>query len=136
MSQDPFSVDQRLFIALEKKSQPFTPPGISRILFNQGEEPKGLYTLKSGEVALTMYSSTGNLVMCHRASAGAVLGLPAVIASKPYSLNAIVSDSSEVGFVTRCDFEQILQSDPSLYLSVLGILAAEVRAARKSLADC
>jgi CRP-like cAMP-binding protein len=42
---------------------------------------------------------------------------------------------SEVGFVTRSQFEELLQSEPSLNLMVLQVLAAEVRSARLVLSE-
>jgi CRP-like cAMP-binding protein len=133
MATDSFIADRKLFRALEDKSQPI-PCEKGCVLFSQGEEPKGIFILRSGQVALTMQSTSGQIVMRHRAFAGSVLGLPGVIASEPYSLNAIVSQGSEVRFVSRSDFEDLLRAEPSLYHDVLEILAAEVRAARQSLA--
>jgi CRP-like cAMP-binding protein len=40
---------------------------------------------------------------------------------------------SEVNFLARKDFEELIQAQPSLYPKVLEILAAEVRSARHSL---
>jgi CRP-like cAMP-binding protein len=40
---------------------------------------------------------------------------------------------SEVDFVARKDFEELIQAQPSLYPKMLEILAAEVRSARLAL---
>jgi CRP-like cAMP-binding protein len=50
-------------------------------------------------------------------------------------MTALVQVGSEVRFVTRRDFEDMIQAEPSLYPKVLQVLAAEVRAARKALAE-
>jgi CRP-like cAMP-binding protein len=134
MSPDSFAAKRRLFQALEEHSQPMTCEKGS-VLFCQGEEPRGVYILKSGQAALTMQSTSGQTVMCHPVIAGAVLGLPGVIANEPYSLSAMVRDGSDVGFVPRSDFEDLLRADPSLYPNVLSILAGEVHAARQSFAE-
>jgi CRP-like cAMP-binding protein len=47
----------------------------------------------------------------------------------------MVRQGSEVRFVTREDLEQIIEEEPGLYLSVLQVLAAEVRSARLALAE-
>jgi CRP-like cAMP-binding protein len=47
----------------------------------------------------------------------------------------MVRRGSEVRFVTREDFEQIVEEEPELYSSVLQVLAAEVRFARLALAE-
>jgi CRP-like cAMP-binding protein len=106
-----------------------------RILFNQGEDPEGLFILHSGEAVLIMHAASGSVVMCLHASGGSLLGLPGVVAKEPYTMTAMVRGGSEVGFVTRKDFEELLSAEPQLYPGVLQILAAEVRIARRTLAD-
>ena len=73
--------------------------------------------------------------MCIHAEAGTVLGLPGVIANEQYTMTALVHSGSEVKFVTRSDFEDMMREEPSLYPKVLEVLAAEVRAARHALSE-
>jgi CRP-like cAMP-binding protein len=73
--------------------------------------------------------------MCLHAGSGSLLGLPGVIGKEPYTLTAMVRQGSEVRFVTRENFEQIVEEEPELYSSVLQVLAAEVRFARLALAE-
>jgi CRP-like cAMP-binding protein len=73
--------------------------------------------------------------MCLRAEAGSLLGLPAIISNEPYSMTAMVRKGSEVRFVSRHDFEDLMRAEPSLSLKVLPVLAAEVRAARQAFSE-
>jgi CRP-like cAMP-binding protein len=73
--------------------------------------------------------------MCLRTSAGSLLGLPGVIGNEPYTMTAMARKDSEVGFVTRNDFEELLNAEPLLYPKVLQVLAAEVRSARQAFAE-
>ncbi len=134
MTPDTFAADQELIQALTKHSRP-VPCQESCILFDQGELPSGVYILRSGEVALLMKAQSGRVVMCMNVGAGALLGLPGVIANQPYTLTAMVKKGSEVAFVTRQDFEQVIQAEPSLYPKVLEVLAGEVRIARQALRE-
>jgi CRP-like cAMP-binding protein len=129
-----FAADHKLLLALEERSLPISCSN-DRILFCQEEAPRGLYILQGGEAALTMKSASGKVVMCLRAEAGSLLGLPAIIANEPYSMTAMVRKGSEVRFVTRHDFEDLMRADPSLSLEVLPVLAAEVRAARQAFSE-
>jgi CRP-like cAMP-binding protein len=129
-----FAADHELMQALEERSQPILCSN-GRILFCQEEAPRGLYILQGGEAALTMKSASGKLVMCLRAEAGSLLGLPAIIANEPYSMTAMARKGSEVRFVTRHDFEDLMRAQPSLSLKVLPVLAAEVRAARQAFSE-
>jgi CRP-like cAMP-binding protein len=47
-------------------------------------------------------------------------------------MTAMVRKSAEVRFVTRADFEDVMQANPSLYPMLLRVLAAEVRTARQA----
>lgn len=132
MQDSSFAADRQLIQGLAKRSRPI-PCSDSRVLFAQEEAPKGVYILQRGEAALMMKSESGNVVMCLCAKAGSLLGLPAIIANEPYSMTAMARKGSEVSFVTREDFEDMMQAEPLLSLKVLQVLAAEVRAARQGL---
>ena len=129
-----FVADGKLIRALEERSQPILCTE-DRFLFSQGEDPIGLFILKSGEAVLIRHAKSGNVVMCLRTSAGSLLGLPGIIGNEPYTLTAMARKDSEVGFVTREDFEELLSAEPSLYPKVLQLLATEVRTARQALSE-
>ena len=134
MRQELFAADRELVQALELRSQPVSCiKGCT--LFKQGDAPSGLYILKSGEASLILESRAGRVVMCVHAEAGSLLGLPGTIANEPYTMTALVQVGSEVRFVTRSDFEDMMQAEPSLYPKVLQVLAAEVRAARRAISE-
>jgi CRP/FNR family transcriptional regulator len=82
-----------------------------------------------------MTSESGEVVMFLRATAGSLLGLPAIVGNEPYTLTAKARKGSEVRFVAREEFEDLLRADPSLTLNVLKVLATEVRAARMALSE-
>ena len=132
--QNTFAADRTLIQALEHRSQPI---GCSEgcILFRQGEAPRGLYILQSGEATLMMETASGQAVMCLQAGAGSLLGLPAIVGNEPYSLTALARKGSEVRYVTRNDLEDVIRTEPSLTIKVLEILAAEVRSARQALSE-
>ena len=134
MKPNSFKADHKLMQALDKRSQP-VPCSEGHILFNQGDGPRGLYILRSGEASLIMQSPSGTIVFSLRAPAGSLLGLSAVIDNEPYSLSAMVRKDSDVRFVSRNDFEELIQAEPSLYPSVLQVLAAELRAARLAFSE-
>jgi CRP-like cAMP-binding protein len=129
LKQNSFAAASKLIQALEKRSEPISCSE-SHTLFSQGEVPRGLYILKTGEASLIKQSASGSIVMSFQAGAGSLLGLPGFFGNEPYTLTAIARKGSVVNFVTRNDFEDLVQAEPSLYPTVLQVLAAEVRAAR------
>jgi CRP-like cAMP-binding protein len=136
MKLDPsaFVADSELIQALERYSVPVACEE-ERTLFRQGETPVGLYILRGGEAILTMTSPLGGVVISTSAHPGSLLGLPALIGNRPYTLTAVVPKRSEVHFVTREDFSHLMMSEPSLSLLVLRVLAAEVRSARNAISE-
>jgi CRP-like cAMP-binding protein len=103
------------------------------LLFKQGEVPIGLYLLKSGKASLVMTAEDGEEVLHLKVGPGSILGVPAIVGKDSYTLSATACPGSEVGFIARKDFEDLIQSEPSLFPKVLEVLAAEVRSARRSL---
>jgi CRP-like cAMP-binding protein len=64
---------------------------------------------------------------------GSLLGLPGIIANECYTFSAVACPGSDIRFVSRQDFENLIQSEPSLNPMLLAVLAAEVRSARIAL---
>lgn len=54
-------------------------------------------------------------VMRLTVGAGSILGVPAVVGKDFYTLSAMACPGSEVGFVARKDFEEMIQSEPALF---------------------
>jgi len=134
MKNGAFATHLELIDVLESRSLPiFCDQG--RKLFIQGEACSGLYILESGEAALLLNAPSGRVVFCLSAGPGSLLGLPAVVGNEPYSMTAMVKKGSKVRFVTRYDFEKVIEADPQLYQGILQLLAAEVRSARLALTE-
>jgi len=124
-----FVADKALIEALERRSSSIICEN-DRILFKQGDEATGLYILRAGAGRVSMISPTGDQVMSIPVPSGSLLGLPALLGNQPYSLSAMVYKGAELRHVSREDFTLLMLNEPSLSLSVLRILAAEVRTAR------
>jgi len=134
MKLDPsaFLADPELILALEKRSTPISCVEES-VLFRQGEAPVGLYILSQGEATLTMNSESGQPIVSTQAAPGSLLGLPGLVGNEPYTLTAVALSGARLGFVSREDFAALMQSNPTLSLKILQILAAEVRSARNAI---
>ena len=128
-----FVADPELIQELEKRSKPVLL-GPNRILFRQGEAPVGVYLLRTGEALLTSRTNDAAILSVH-VGAGSLLGLPAVIATKPYTMTAEAMQDAELSLVSSRDFLNLMQTEPLLSFRVLQVLAAEVRFARETLAN-
>jgi CRP-like cAMP-binding protein len=124
-----FLADPELLQALEKHSIPLSCDD-DRVLFNQGDSSTGMYILLKGQAELSMNGEDGAPLMSIQATAGSLLGLPGLIGNQPYSLTAIARRGAQVSFIARDDFNALMQSQLTLLVKVLQVLAAEVRSAR------
>jgi CRP-like cAMP-binding protein len=127
-----FVADPELIRALETRAKPLKWD-VDGVLFNQDEAAAGIYILHEGTATLTMTSHDGQPIFSVDAMPGSLLGLPALVSDKPYSLSATARAGAKVSFVSRTDFFALVQADPQLSLKMLQVLAAEVRTARKAL---
>ncbi|HUD21206.1 MAG TPA: Crp/Fnr family transcriptional regulator [Acidobacteriaceae bacterium] len=127
-----FVADSELIEELEKRAKPITL-GSDRVLFHQGDAPTGVFILRKGTATLSSRSD-GDAILSIDAGPGSLLGVPAVIGMKPYSLTAIALEGAEVS-VLSCDvFIQLMNTEPTLSFRVLQVLAEEVRFAREAIA--
>jgi CRP-like cAMP-binding protein len=127
-----FVADPELFRELKSRAKAIAL-GPDRILFHQGDAPTGVYLLRKGTARLTSRSD-GEEIFDVKVGAGSLLGLPAVIGMKPYSLTAEVLEGAELSMLTCEDFVNLMQMEPSMPFRLLQVLAAEVRFARETLA--
>ncbi len=106
-----------------------------RELFRQGETTNGLFVLNSGEATMFLEDANGVPVGMTPLVPGALLGLPALIGDKPYTMTAIAKAGARVCFVTRNTFSALMLSDPLLALMILRVMAAELRSTRIAITE-
>ena len=107
-----------------------------RKLFRQGDDPSGLFVLRSGDATLILENDGGVQVARVPMPPGSILGLPALVSDKPYSTSAVAKSGATVGFVNRNDFSALMLTEPLLTLMIVRVLAAEVRNTRAAISEC
>jgi len=127
-----FVADQELIEALRERARTVDCDH-DRVLFYQGDEATGLYIICDGEVIITMDSLTGDEVVSMMALPCSLLGLPALVGNKPFSLSAFAKKDAKVSYVSRDDFSSLMLSEPKLAMMILRVLANEVRTARMAI---
>ena len=112
--------DLELIEVLKSRSLPIYC-GQGRTLFLQGEACNGLYLLESGEAALGAWRLLrARAASCAKVGSGSLLGLPAVVRQKPYSMTAIVKKGAKISFITPHDFEKLTEAILSCTLRSCG----------------
>jgi CRP/FNR family transcriptional regulator, cyclic AMP receptor protein len=105
----------------------FYPAGAT--LFVEGEPPRGIFILCSGEAKLMADSRDGKSITLRIARTGQILGLSSVVANNPYPVHAITLAPSQISFLPRGQFLAFLRGHADVSLRVAEHLSMELHKA-------
>ncbi len=98
-------------------------------LFVEGESPRGVFVLCSGQARLTATSPDGQTVTLAVAERGEVLGLSNLLANSPYVMSAETLVPCHVSFIPRLQFLQFMRAHTDVALRVAKHLSMELNRA-------
>jgi CRP-like cAMP-binding protein len=122
-----FSLPEEIRAPLEKLAVP-EHYAAGSFLFKCGDPVRGVYLVRSGQVALSLPHTPEPPRM---AGPGSALGIPASVCSRPYSLTAENREAVEVGFIAAAKFVAVLKQYPVICLAVIETLASELNETRR-----
>ena len=99
------------------------------MLFRKGDPLKGVFVVLQGRVALSAGDDPVRITRI--AGKGSLLGLPATVRNRRYSLTAEAVTDTEVCLVPPERFREALATNPLLGLAVVAILSEEVAGLRR-----
>ena len=99
------------------------------LLFVEGESPRGLFILCSGQAKLSASSKEGRSITLRLVEPGEVVGLSSVIANGPYPVSAETLAPSQVNFIPRPEFLQFLRTHAEISARVAEHLSMELHKA-------
>jgi CRP/FNR family transcriptional regulator len=102
----------------------FYPRGA--LLFVEGQATRGLFIMCSGQAKLYINSAEGQSLTLRTVDPGEVLGLSSLIADEPYPATAETLFPSQVGFLPRLAFLQLMRAYPDVSLRVAKHLSMEI----------
>lgn len=103
------------------------PPGA--LLFVEGETPRGLFVLCTGQAKVSATSKEGKRITLHLVEPGEALGLSSVIANCPYQLAAETMAPSQVCFFPRAEFLRFLHANADVTVCIAEHLSRELHQA-------
>jgi len=98
------------------------------ILFLEGQQARGIFILRQGEVKLSISSNEGKKLIIRVAQAGDVLGLMAALAGSPYEVTAETIYFCEAAFVRREEFLSYIRKYPEASQIVAKQISAQYQA--------
>lgn len=99
-----------------------------RVLFREGEEPRGIYFLQSGQIDLVFSARNGYAKPLRVAEPGHILGLSAIVSQRNHDYSATTRTPCEVGFIERKRFLDYVDHSPAVWFNVLQLLSEDVNA--------
>ncbi len=103
------------------------PKGV--VLFFEGEPPRGIHVVCSGEIKTFAHSRQGGGVILRRVGAGQVLGLSSSLTGSGYPVSAETLTPSQIIFLSRAQFLRLLQEHPNSFRPMAEALAVQLQRA-------
>jgi len=95
-------------------------------IFHERDECKGLYVVKKGKVKLVRVSRSGKEQIINIVSPGGILGMEIFYNASGYSTTATAMEDTELCFISRECFEEILLSYPAIGRKMITALSREL----------
>ena len=102
-------------------------------LFERGDPVLGVYLIRKGRVALSLADVPEPAP--RMVGPGTLLGLPATIGGRAYSLAAKALEPVEVGFIARNEFVNLLRQNVDFCFAVIQGLASELSETRQKASE-
>ena len=102
----------------------FYPKGA--LLFVEGQPTRGLFLICTGQAKLYVNSAEGQSLTLRTVESGEVMCLSSLIADEPYPATAETVCPSQIGFLPRLAFLQLMRAHPDVSLRVARHLSMEI----------
>jgi len=104
------------------------------VIFREGAAGDAMYLIRSGRVAVLKGSFQSPTILGQRGP-GEAVGEMALLEDKPRSASVVALEHLRMLRIDRSSFQQFLNSNPAIGLSLMASLSARLRAADKVLTD-
>ena len=95
-------------------------------LFIEGNFPRGVYCINEGKVKIYSRGDDGKEQIIHIATPGEIVGFRAMFSGEPYSVAADALEESNICFITKGDFMNLVDSNVNLRNGILRELSKEL----------
>ena len=96
------------------------------VLFGEGEEPRGIYIIESGQVDLVFSAKNGAHKSLRSLHAGEILGLSDVVGCTKRDCTATTRTACRIGYVPANELRRMLAEDPSLWFGIAASLSSDL----------
>jgi len=104
-------------------------------IFQQGQEPLGLFAVQSGLVKLEVNSHDGHAHTLRMLGAGGVVGYRSLFAREPYKANAIAIEDTVLCYIPKTELFQVFVEHPEATLNFMQSICKDLRSAEEKWVD-
>jgi CRP/FNR family transcriptional regulator len=104
------------------------------IIFHQGAQPHGIYTVNSGKVKIYQITENGKEQIVRMAKRGDILGYRALITGEKYSCTAEVIEESNICFIPKSVFFSMSEKNGTISNNLLRLLSNDLKRAENKIA--
>lgn len=97
------------------------------LLFEEGDVPDCMYIIDKGTVCISVINDQGNELILNHMTAGEYFGELSLIDGQPRSAIARATTSCDVTTISRESFQDLIQHNPELLLSITKAVILRVR---------
>jgi CRP-like cAMP-binding protein len=97
-----------------------------KVMFREGEQPRGVFILYSGTVDLVFSARNGSKKTLHTAVAPDIVGLSDAVSNTSHTCTATIRANSKIGFVPIETLRRQLDETPALWLTLVKHLSADL----------
>ena len=101
---------------------------VGEIIFRKGQPCRGVFLIVTGRVALSMDDAPIGITRI--GETGSLVGVPATINNRPYSLTAEAVLKTELIHIEVAEFKNLLRTSSELCYAVVAMLSQEIRSLR------
>jgi len=104
-------------------------------LFHEGKHPRGLFCVQNGKLKVSQIGKEGKEQIVHLIKNGDPMGHRALFDDEIYSCSAIAIDKSQLCFIPKSSFFNLLAEDHSLHTEVTRLLSRELKEAEQNITN-
>lgn len=98
-----------------------------QVIFQEGGHPLGVYCVNRGKIKLALQGDEGREQIVRMAKEGDVLGYRSMLVNERYNATATVLEDSQICFIPRESFLQVLKADAALSFEVMKLMSQQLR---------
>ncbi len=103
------------------------------VLFNEGDDCRGVYCVEYGLLGIRKYDADGNSILLHLSMPGETLGYRALLTDTDFKASAEALEPSRVCFIGKRTVRNLLEQNPALGLRFLKRASNELEEAEEKI---